>query len=186
MVRSVPAAEVTRISFAARSILVPILTLASSDGSGTSRSSASGCSFDTISARAPPPRIWGSSGACNSPSTVQSAIKVTCDSAAMTGTEPPIASLAPVERIATGADCSGVCIVTRNTLAPSRFSASSLSSTLTGRLWVSASTAQSSPASTPHRLNTLAKASIHLASIRSTSMCNDATFGVPTTQTSAD
>ena len=101
---------------------------------------------------------------------MQSAMKATCDKAAITGAEPPMASLAPVERIATGAVWAGVCIVTRKTFAPSRLSANSLSSTLTPRLCVSASTAHSSPGSTPHSRNTSANASIHLASIRSTSM----------------
>ena len=39
---------------------------------------------------------------------MQSAMNATCDKAAITGAEPPMASLAPVERIATGGELTSI------------------------------------------------------------------------------
>ena len=77
IVGAMPDGEVTRIWDAALRRFSPAFTFGVSAGSGTSRSSASGCSFETISSRAPPFRIAGSSGACNMPSTVRSANTLT-------------------------------------------------------------------------------------------------------------
>ena len=57
--------------------------------------------------RAPARRISGVSGACINPSRVQSTTKPEAPSAAHDG-EPPIASLAPVERTGTGCRLRGV------------------------------------------------------------------------------
>ena len=54
---------------------MPSRTFSSSAGVGRQRSRISGCSFETISTRAPPFRMSGSSAACRSPSTVRSATK---------------------------------------------------------------------------------------------------------------
>ena len=100
--RSVPAAEVTVMRFAPRSIFAAARTLFSSAASGRMRSSASGCSLEMTMMRAPALRISGVSGACIRPSSVQSTTKPACDSAETTGLSRPIASLDPVERTGTG------------------------------------------------------------------------------------
>ena len=107
-VMSVPAVEVTLISLACINFLIPALTFGSRSWLGIRRSSASGCSFETMRMRLPPARISGSSGAWRSPSTVQSTTKSTEERAPITAFEPAIASDAPVERIGTGADCRSV------------------------------------------------------------------------------
>ncbi len=89
---------------------MPALTRVSRASSGSSRSSASGCSLEIISTRAPPLRISGSSGACSMPSTVQSTTKPAEESAATTEREWPITSVAPVERTGTAAFWGGVGI----------------------------------------------------------------------------
>jgi hypothetical protein len=89
------------------------------------RSSASGCSFEITMMRAPAFRIAGVSGACIRPSMVQSTTKPALPSAPITGANPPIASLAPVERTGTGWRLRGVGSTMWNGRAPSRSSASS-------------------------------------------------------------
>ena len=103
-----PAADVTVMRLAARSILAAARTLFSSALSGTMRSSASGCSLEITRMRAPALRIAGVSGACIRPSMVQSTTKPAWPSAATTGASLPIASLAPVERTGTGWRLRGV------------------------------------------------------------------------------
>ena len=156
--------------FAPRSIRMPSRTFSSSAGVGRQRSRISGCSFDTMSTRAPPFRISGSSAACSSPSTVRSATNTDCASALTTGPRRWSASLAPVERTGAGAESRGLGTTTWKARAPSRASASSASSTFTGRDWVSDRIAAASPAATPQRPNTSAKQSIHFPSIRSRSI----------------
>ncbi|WP_395383561.1 hypothetical protein ACHMW4_06650 [Mesorhizobium sp. UC22_110] len=85
MTRSVPAAEVTRISFASRSICTPRATFGPSSAIGSVRSRISGCSLQTTSRRVlPASSISGHSGAWISPSTVQSTMTSTRFSASMT------------------------------------------------------------------------------------------------------
>ncbi len=123
-----------------------------------------------MSTRAPPFRMSGSSGACRRPSTVRSTTNTDCASALTTGARRWSASLAPVERTGAGAESRGLGTTTWNARAPSRASASSASSTFTGRDWVSDRIAAASPAVTPQRPNTSAKQSIHFPSIRSRSI----------------
>ena len=106
--RSVPAFEVTRIRLVPRSIFAAARTRFSSAGSGTMRSSASGCSLEITRMRAPAFRISGVSTACIRPSMVQSTTKPACCSAVTTGPSRWIASLAPVERIGTICRLRGV------------------------------------------------------------------------------
>ena len=106
--RSVPALEVTRMRLVPRSIFAAARTRFSSAGSGTMRSSASGCSLEILRMRAPALRISGVSTACINPSMVQSTTKPACCSADTTGPSRWIAMLAPVERIGTASRLRGV------------------------------------------------------------------------------
>ncbi len=169
--RSVPAAEVTVIVLAARQRFTAAFTRASMAASGTSRSSASGCSLEIISSRAlAPERMSLSSGECSTPSSVRSATSVDSRKDASAALWPVSARLAPVERTGTGAVCGGEGTTTWNTRAPRRCSASSVRCTLSARDWVSDRMATSSPFATLHRANTFSKASIHLPSMRSLSI----------------
>ena len=67
-----------------------------------------------MSTRAPAFRIAGSSFAWSMPSTVQSTTSTAPPSAAITGSSPWMASVAPVERIGTGLVCFGVGTTTWN------------------------------------------------------------------------
>ncbi|MGY4334632.1 hypothetical protein ACVWWG_009049 [Bradyrhizobium sp. LB7.2] len=75
---AVPAFDVTRIRLVPRSIFAAARTRFSSAGSGTIRSSASGCSLEITRMRAPALRISGVSTACIRPSMVQSTTKPAC------------------------------------------------------------------------------------------------------------
>ena len=172
MSRLVPAADVTVMRLAPRSMLAAARTLFSSALSGTMRSSASGCSLEITWMRAPALRIAGVSGACISPSMVQSTTKPACASALTTGASLPIASLAPVERTGTGWRLRGVGTTTWKGRAPSRSRASSARCTLSARDCVSDRIAAVSPGFTAQRSNTSQNASIHLPSMRSANMAS--------------
>ena len=165
--RSVPAADVTFMRFDPRSILAAARTRVCSASSGRMRSSASGCSLEMTMMRAPAFKISGVSGACISPSKVQSTTKPDCASALTTGLSRPIASLDPVERTGTGCGLRGVGTTTWNGRAPSRSSANSARCTFSSRDCVSDRIDAVSPRLTAHFSNTSQKASIHLASMRS-------------------
>src|SRR5215831_4192271 len=171
--RSVPAADVTLMRLAPRSIFAAARTIFSSALSGSMRSSASGCSLEITWMRAPALRIAGVSGACIRPSMVQSTTNPAAPSAATTGASLPSASLAPVERTGTGWRFRGVGTTTWKGRAPSRRRASSARCTLSARDCVSDRIAAVSPALTAQRSNTSQKVLIHLPSMRSTNMSLD-------------
>ena len=112
----------------------------------------------------------GSSSACISPSTVQSTTSVLPASAATTGAMFCSASDAPVERACGMPRANTVGITRPKTRAPSRAAASRASSTSTGRLWLSLSTATVSPGWTAQRRSTDSKASSQAGSILSCNM----------------
>jgi hypothetical protein len=115
----VPAAEVTRISDASRSIWMPICSLTSSSALGSVRSRISGCSLVITSRRVrPASSISGHSGAWISPSTVQSTITSHSFSASITARLPWIAQEVPVDFTGTGAVCGGVGIWIMQNSAP--------------------------------------------------------------------
>jgi hypothetical protein len=87
-----------------------------------------------MSTRADPLRISPSSGACNSPSTVQSTTKSADFNAAIAARWPAIACDAPVERIGSGPRLGGVGRRTSATAAPSISSANRAVSTMRGLL----------------------------------------------------
>ena len=120
--------------------------------------------------RAPALRIAGVSAACISPSIVQSTTKPACPSAATTGASPPIAALAPVERTGTGCGLRGVGTTMWNGLAPSRNSASSARCTLSGARLRFREDRGGVAGLDRATLEDLAKASIHLPSMRSANM----------------
>ena len=152
-VRSVPAAEVTRIVEAARSQSWPRPTRRGRSSSHRSRSNTSGCSFEIISTRAPPPRMRPSSGACSRPSTVQSITNSLAASAPTTTGCSAMACDAPVERMGTGWADGGVGTIRSITRPPSDWAARRAVSTSTGRLWLSLNTVTVSPARSPQRRN---------------------------------
>ena len=102
-VRSVPAADVTRIVLAVRVNLTASLMRGVNSGSGNRRSNASGCSLEIIKKRAPSLIIAGSSGAWSIPSTVRSTTIPLAASALTTGPNCWTEFEAPVERTGTGA-----------------------------------------------------------------------------------
>ena len=111
IVRSVPAAEVTRISLASRSIWMPSATLGPSAAVGSQRSRISGCSLQTTRMRAPASSISGHSAAWIMPSTVQSTMISHCFIASIAARLPWMASDVPVDLTGTGAVWRGVGIV---------------------------------------------------------------------------
>src|SRR5262245_35713140 len=98
---------------------------------------------------------------------LQSTTNPACPNAVTTGANLPIASLAPVERTATGCGLRGLGTTTWNGLAPSRSKANSARCTLSWRDCVSDRIAALSPLLTAQRAKTSQKASIHLPSMRS-------------------
>ena len=170
--RSVPAGEVTCISLAPRRRSSPARTRAlSAPSSGTQRSKASGSSFGIINTREPAPRIAGSSGACRSPSTVQSSTRSAAQSAAIAAGLPCSAMLEPVERIATGPGLAGVGTRTSTTRPPRSSAARRATSTSAVRLIDSLRTATTSPRVRPLATSARRKTSRVRCSIRRPPPC---------------
>ena len=151
--RSVPAALVMAISSAASSSATPRATRSARDGSCGQRSAFSGCSAEIISTRPPPARISPSSGACSSPSAVQSTTKSAAARAATAARCPARATEAPVERMGTGPGLAGVGMRTSATAAPVDSRARRAVSTISGLAAASYSSTAVSPGCTSQARN---------------------------------